>query len=310
MKPKRTYIWKTLALWLFCIVAFLVLWELGYDYYEYSTKSALPKHVLKQVYLYRDLLSIIGFGILALWLFSRREKRYQEELLRSHRVMVLEKFSSFVAHEIRNPLTSLNLNAELIQGSIEKLEDPKMEELRHLMNSVIGEVTHLSNTTEQYLNFRNKDMKIKNFKISSAIDELMLTLKPKAESIGVQIQMRLESISNAELQGDKRRFQIAFQRLIENAFEAMPQGGVVTIGGASRRRSFNLTISDTGVGMTQEVQNHLFEPFFTTKLKSAGLGLCLVRQIVGECQGTISYRSAVGKGTSFQIRFPLIKSKS
>jgi len=310
LKLKNSYLLKVLLIWGGCVAAYFLLWEGGLTIYEYTQKTALPRHLLKQFYLVHGLIGVVGFSCAAIYLFYGKQKELQRDQLKDSQVKILEKFSSHVAHEIRNPLTSLSLNTELIQQNIGHLESGKTEELKNLSEAVSKDVTRLSKTTEAYLNFRNHIPKNEKFNMDDVLESLVSSLKPTLQAQDVQTRFQLQCAPKIELQGDSKRFQSAIRLLIENSLEAMPQGGDITLKGDRKRQFCELTLSDTGVGMTRDVEEQLFEPFFTTKLKGTGLGLALVRQILMEFQATIKCRTAVGKGTTFQIRVPLVKSLS
>ncbi len=308
MKQKCLYFVKIILIWAVVVFAFFWLCEKGIEAYEYAQKQALPKHVLRQFYFYQGLTAVFGFGSFLLWLFYREERRCYKKRLNIQRINVLEKFSSYVAHEIRNPLTSLSLNAELIQQNIAKREGPQEEELKKLAEDFINGILRLSGQTEHYLAFRDKGREKEIFSAGSAFKKLIGKLNAKADEKGVCFSVAWKPKDEVKLSGDANRFGMAMEQLLNNSIEAMPQGGTIFIEGIQKRRYVILKIKDSGVGMPREVLERLFEPFFTTKLKGAGLGLPLAGQILEEFSASVACRSVVGKGTTFQMKFPLVKS--
>ena len=303
---KYLYFLKILLIWIACIIVFFLSFEALVNLYEYSQKAALPRYVLKKLYFYQGLAAVFGFGLFFTWMYARYAKKMRDVLVKHNRIKVLEKFSAHVAHEIRNPLTSLSLNAELIQHSISKSTDPREVEINKICQGIIEDIGRLTKRTEYYLDFRDRSKNADVFEVNLALREVANSVKDEIKDKGINLDLNLKPERGLELRGSGKRFKLAVCCFLKNSIEAMPQGGTITIEGISKRKSFHLKLTDTGVGMTREVRQHLFEPFFTTKLKGAGLGLCLAYQIFEEFRAPIKFSSVVGGGTTFQIKFPLL----
>lgn len=294
-------------LWAAAVYLFYFLQLRTIEFYEYSQKAALSKHFLRDFYFYGSFATTVIFGVLLLWFFMCAERRVYSERLKNHRITVLEKFSSHIAHEIRNPLTSLSLNAELVGQSADQLEGPRAEELQKLTGDIINDVARLTEATEHYLDFRNKSNRNETFEIRPLLEHLIEEMHSEAEPKSIHVLLKLHPQTSVILRGNSDRFLLAMKCLIKNAVEAMPQGGFLVFEGVRRFRKFILRIKDTGVGITHDNMERLFEPFFTTKLKGVGLGLCLVKQVSEEFGAAVRVKSTLGKGTAFQITFPLVK---
>jgi len=307
MLKNRFSILKYIFLWVGAFALYYSLWDICIDWYEYSNKTTVVRQTLRQIYWIRGVSSTLLFGFFALLLFYRFLDRKFGEHLRDKQASVLEKFSAHVAHEIRNPLTSLSLNTELMQTEIQNSGGQVGEECITLTDAINQEVTRLTKTTEAYLNFRNKLPKNEVFSVSEVVEEITnefeLTLKDDEYTIRFEKNIK----ASASIKGDRQRLKVLIAQLIQNAVEAMPNGGVIEIYGSRKWGHYCLTVRDSGVGMSQDVYDSAFEPFYTTKLKGSGLGLTLVRQILREFQASIRCRTRLGRGTSFQIYFPLVK---
>jgi two-component system NtrC family sensor kinase len=303
----RFSILKYIFLWIGAFALYYSLWDICIDWYEYANKTTVVRQTLRQIYWIRGVSSTFLFSFFALVLFYRFLERKFREHLRDKQASVLEKFSAHVAHEIRNPLTSLSLNAELVQAEIKNAGRPGGEECIKLTDAINQEVARLAKTTEAYLNFRNKLPKHEVFGVSKVVDEVTdeFELALKDDERTIRFEKNIKTTSSIE--GDRQRLKVLMVQLIRNALEAMPNGGVIEIYGSKKWGHYCLTVRDSGVGMSRDVYSNLFEPFYTTKLKGSGMGLALVRQILKEFQASIRCRTYLGRGTSFQIYFPLVK---
>lgn len=309
LAERRSNLIRMVFLWVLLVIAFFAAWEIA-DYFFFQVT---PKHIMKRIFLVRGLVEVFGFGLLAIWFFVKEDRRYRIEKIRLERLTVMDRFSSLIAHEIRNPLTSISLNAELGMQELTQLEAQgvRTEELRNLLGAITKEAERLFVMTERYLNLsRNKSQTIDFFDPGEVIQGLVDSLKEEAHSKGIQLDLELANGTGPKLKGDRRRFSEAFRNLIYNSFEAMPQGGRIFFKMGLEKKSLVITVTDTGMGMTREVEDRLFEPFFTTKLKGRGLGLSLMYQDLENFDAEIQHKTAVGKGTSFQISFPLLKSRN
>lgn len=238
---------------------------------------------------------------------ERQLQQKQQELLRAERLAAVGRVSAQVAHEIRNPLSSIGLNVEMLQDQVGGAQFANAEEAReavHLLQSVMREVDRLTEITEDYLrlarlptpNKRPEDLK-------RLIDEVLAFANEELERAGLTIVKQL-SADALPILADESQLRQVFLNLIRNAREAMAAGGTLTVSSALRDDTIEVRLQDTGGGISAEVREKLFEPFFTTKQGGTGLGLPLSRQIVEAHGGKIEIDSVVGKGTTFLLTFP------
>ena len=234
-------------------------------------------------------------------------RRLEEEKLRSERLAVIGAMSARLAHEIRNPLSSITLNLELIRDEIETLTKNNTnagKESRVLLRSLDAEVRRVQNVTEDYLKFaRLPRPRCQPVVLNDLLDQQLGFM---ASLLGAtHVKLVTEFAGNLPvIQADDGQLWQAVLNLIRNALEAMPGGGTLTVRTATRDDWVVLSITDTGKGITEEERTQLFKPFFSTKVGGTGLGLPLTQQVVAEHAGTIHCESEPGRGTTFVIELP------
>jgi two-component system sensor histidine kinase PilS (NtrC family) len=243
-------------------------------------------------------------------------KEMEEQVKRSDRMATIGEFAAGIAHEIRNPLTSLS-------GSIQVLK----EELRlkganrHLMDIILRESERLNNLITDFLLFAQPSrINKEKLDIAQLIDEtLQLFENSPGDNRAIEITKELEG--GIFLLGDPHQLKQLFWNLFINAAQIMPHGGELrvnleTVNGAEisnrlkrAKKSMaplaKISVSDTGDGIKPEEKEKIFEPFFTTKEGGTGLGLAIVHRIVENHEGFISVKSQRNKGTTFDIFLPM-----
>ena len=234
-------------------------------------------------------------------------KRLEEDKLRSERLAVIGTMSARLAHEIRNPLTSVTLNVELVRDEIDTLTQknpPAGREARALLQSLSSEVRRVQNVTEDYLKFaRLPRPRCQPVILNELLDQQLGFMGSLFEATDVKLVTELAG-DLPVIQADENQLWQAVLNLIRNALEAMPGGGTLTVRTTARDGWVVLSITDTGKGITDEEHQNLFKPFFSTKVGGTGLGLPLTQQVVAEHAGTIRCDSAPGRGTTFVIELP------
>ena len=237
-------------------------------------------------------------------------KRLEEDKLRAERLAVIGAMSARLAHEIRNPLSSITLNIDLVGDEITTLATDKAgaaDEARLLLRSIDSEVRRIQRVTEDYLQFaRMPKPHRERISLNDAISQGLSFMASLFSATGVKVETNLDA-SLPHIDGDEGQLWQAVLNLVRNAIEAMPEGGTLTVRTARARSGIALTIADTGKGMAAEDREHIFKPFFSTKPSGTGLGLPLVQQVVAEHGGTIRCESTPNQGTTFVIELPCVK---
>jgi signal transduction histidine kinase len=241
----------------------------------------------------------------------------REQMLSADRLATIGKMAAHVTHEIRNPLSSMALNVELLEDELP--DDAK--EARAILASVQRELTRLTALTEQYLSIaRHRKAKVEPEDLRVIVREAVEFIQRDLARRKIYIALNLPE-SAVILALDEMQLRQALFNLIRNADEAMPDGGTVTItlseltqervsshaGGddASVTNEWvQLTFEDEGPGIEPEMAPKIFDPFVTTKQTGTGLGLAVTRQIVESHGGRIRCESVAGQGARFVIEFP------
>lgn len=231
-------------------------------------------------------------------------KRLEREVLKWERLAAVGSMAAKVAHEIRNPLSAISLNAELLGDEIASLAPEKRREGERLLMTILGEVDRLNAIIEEYLAFaRLPRLAMEEVSLQEVFHWLVQLLTQEMERRGIRLVVHLEE-GLPTVAGDARQLEQAFLNILRNAEDAMPKGGEVRVTARALPTSVEVTIIDTGIGIPDESLPLIFDPFFTTKDTGTGLGLAFVQQVLREHRGRITCRSRVGKGTEFVIVFP------
>jgi signal transduction histidine kinase len=230
----------------------------------------------------------------------------EQRLIRSERLAAVGKIAAHITHEVRNPLSSIGLNAEMLEEEVGALEGPpaQVEESKQLARAIVKEVDRLTEITEGYLRFaRLPRPKLDKEDLRQIVASLLAFLRGELESRGITVE--LDAPSDLPLvAGDEHQLRQALLNLLRNAGEAMTGGGKLALRLSSGDKFVELRIQDSGQGIAAEHLAKIFDPFFSTKEHGTGLGLALTQQIVLEHGGTIDVSSAPGQGTTFVVRLP------
>jgi signal transduction histidine kinase len=218
------------------------------------------------------------------------------ELRRLEKYVVTGRIARVMAHEVRNPLTNINLACEQLRAEVED-EDSEIffTMIRRNADRINQLVSDLLATTRAELTFSKASINdLLDASLELALDRIQLN----------QIQVIKNYDDNVcSLPVDIEKIKIAFLNIIVNAVEAMGENGILEISTAHEDGKCVVKISDNGRGMKQSEVDRLFEPYFTTKEKGTGLGLANSQNIIIGHNGSITAESEFGKGTSFTITF-------
>jgi two-component system sensor kinase FixL len=227
-------------------------------------------------------------------------KRMEDQLLQAERLAAVGNTVSHIAHEIKNPLAIIGGFAQQLQ-KIPGLDDKS----QHKLGIIMEEVRRLEDMIAQMRDFvKHPSIKKEPGNMEVLLDEVVEMFEDACKEQDVTLQ-REKAPESPTLSFDRQQIRQVLINLFKNALEAMPHGGKLTVVSRVKEPHLEVSISDTGQGMTPEVKANIFQPYFTTKEKGTGLGLAICQSILEEHGGGIAVDSAPGVGSTFTIQIPL-----
>jgi PAS domain S-box-containing protein len=239
-------------------------------------------------------------------------QRAQEELVRAEKLRAIGQLSAGIAHDLNNVLAAILGQAELLRLKHDGSTPPP--ELDTIVTAA-SDGAHIVRRLQDFSR-QQPSQKLSPIELSAVVVEALQITRPRwrdeSERLGRPITIETSVTNLPPILGSAAEIREALTNLILNAVDAMPNGGRIIIHGetvptdvdASRPHAVDLSITDTGTGMAEDVRRRLFEPFFTTKgMKGTGLGLSMVYGIMTRHGGRIDVASAPGQGTTFRLRF-------
>jgi len=233
-------------------------------------------------------------------------RRTEQQTIESERLNALTLLAAGVAHEIGNPLNSLNIHLQLIEREARKLNGAKGAELQESVEVARAEINRLDSIISQFLRaIRPTRPQLRAENINSIVEEAVRFFTPEIKNRDIVVEQELRS-DLPLLELDRDQMKQAFFNVIKNSFEAMKARGILRIRTDMDESHVIVRFTDTGGGISAENLSRVFEPYFTTKTSGTGLGLLIVRRIVREHGGEMSIESSEGKGLTLTIRLPHI----
>lgn len=231
-------------------------------------------------------------------------RRTEQQTLESERLNALTLLAAGVAHEIGNPLNSLNIHLQLIEREARKLDGAKGVEVQESIGIARAEVTRLDSIITQFLRaIRPTRPQLRPENVNSIVEEAVRFFAPEIKDRDIVVEQELRS-DLPLLELDRDQMKQAFYNVIKNSFEAMKSRGILRIRTDLDDSHVLVRFTDSGGGVSPENLSRVFEPYFTTKTSGTGLGLLIVRRIVREHGGELSIESSAGKGLTVTIRLP------
>jgi two-component system sensor histidine kinase HydH len=232
-------------------------------------------------------------------------RRLQAEIRRKEKLAAIGGLAAGVAHEIRNPLSSIKGIASYYKSKFEDGSEDK-----EMAGVMIEEVDRLSRVISELLEFaRPTKLNMKPSDINELLKHSTRLVEQEAAANKIGIQLNLASDS-VEADADADRMTQCFLNLFLNALQAMESGGQLTVSSSTVvNGKVAIDIKDNGSGISAKDLSKIFDPYFTTKPKGTGLGLAIVHKIIEAHGGQIRVRSTIGQGTVFSIVLPLVPAK-
>ncbi|AXH98546.1 hypothetical protein DV702_01765 [Sporosarcina sp. PTS2304] len=231
----------------------------------------------------------------------------QEQLLKllahNEQLSMTGEIAASIAHEVRNPMTTL-------QGFLQLLEHEVSGNAHKYVTVIQDEVKRMNDILNEMLLISKPIVDEKTiFSLTVLIEEVLTLLRPKALLDQINIVNEIRIVEPVLIKANPNRIKQVLVNLFKNAMEAMePNGTLNVIVSDETSQMVEIIISDTGTGISEELLDNIFDPFVSSKQGGTGLGLPFVGKTVKESGGTIAVKSEVGKGTEFQLKFPLLEA--
>ena len=233
-----------------------------------------------------------------------QSRRATQETIESERFSALTLLAAGVAHEIGNPLNSLDIHLQLMQRDVRKLPAKSRASLEESVLVARGEVGRLDHIITQFLRaIRPQPLELRPVAINAIVKESLEFLAAEIQNRGVLVEEELDK-NLPPLQLDSDQIKQVFYNVSRNAFQAMKSGGILRVRTFADETHVSVSFADTGGGIAPENIGRMFEPYFTTKTGGNGLGLLIVRRIVRAHGGEVVLESAPGRGLTLTIRIP------
>ncbi len=249
----------------------------------------------------------VGYAIIMRDITESR--RTAEKTIESERLNALTLLAAGVAHELGNPLNSLNIHLQLMERQARKVKGKTRDELQHSIDICRGEINRLDSIVSQFLRaIRPSRPQLRRESINHIVEEAVRFFSAEIEARDIVVETELHS-DLPLLQLDRDQMKQAFYNVIKNSFEAMKRRGILRIRTDRDESHVRVSFIDNGGGMSAEALSHVFEPYYTTKSSGTGLGLLIVRRIVREHGGELAIESSEGKGLTLTIRLPFSEQR-
>jgi two-component system, sporulation sensor kinase E len=251
--------------------------------------------------------SLMGFAIIFHDLTARRAQA--NEAIESEKLNAVTLLAAGVAHELGNPLNSLNIHLQLLERDLRQREQGSDEELLESVRIARSEVNRLDTIINQFLGAVRPAHTVRSMvSINSVVHESLAFLQPEIKDRDVIVQEELAD-SLPLIPANVDQLKQAFYNLIKNAVQALSHGGILRVTTSRSDTHLQISFEDNGTGISVEDMAHITEPYFTRKKNGSGLGLFIVQRILHEHGGQLELLSEPGRGTTARILLPLAERR-
>lgn len=245
-------------------------------------------------------------GCLATFADVTEKGLLSREISKSKDLSTIGLLARWMAHEIRNPLSSLNINIELLREELK--EDASLrtrEEIQSLINFISYETLRLENNLKDFLDFnRLPPLKFEWVELNEILDSIVRFHRPDAQIKNARIETHFQR-NIPMIKVDVSQINLAISNILINSIQAVNEKGEIHLYTRASKKSVFIVIEDNGVGIAKEHLPRIFDFMFSTKPSGSGLGLSIAKKIISDHQGEITVKSELNKGTTFRIRLPL-----
>jgi len=230
--------------------------------------------------------------------------------LESEKLSAITLLSAGVAHEIGNPLNSLNIHLQLMERELKKLPAAQGDRLREDLRVARDEIARLDQIINQFLHaIRPTRPELQPTNVNDIVTETLALMQREIGDRDILVEQELADRLPRILM-DRAQLKQAFYNIIKNALEAMRSGGILHLRTEADDAYVTISFIDSGQGIGPEEIGQLFKPYFTTKQDGTGLGLMIVQRIVREHGGMIEVESNKDRGTTFRVRLPIHEKRT
>jgi PAS domain S-box-containing protein len=230
--------------------------------------------------------------------------------IESEKLSAITLLAASVAHEIGNPLNSLNIHLQLMERELKKLPAAQGERLGEDLRVARDEIARLDQIINQFLHaIRPTQPELQPTNVNEVVAETLTLMERELGDRDILVERELAA-GLPRILLDRAQLKQAFYNIIKNALQAMRSGGILRIRTEADDTHVSISFVDSGHGIAPEQIGQLFEPYFTTKQNGTGLGLMIVQRIVREHGGTIEVESDKGHGTTFRIKLPIHEKRT
>jgi len=228
------------------------------------------------------------------------------EISKSRDLSTIGMLARWMAHEIRNPLSSLNINIELLREELGgEAQLSQKEEIHSLINFISYETLRLENNLKEFLDFnRLPPPKFEWTPLNDVLDSVVRLSRPDAQIKNAKIETHFQR-KLPLVKIDVSQFNLAISNLLINSIQAVSEKGEIHLFTRGSKKNVFILIQDNGVGIAKDYLPKIFDFMFSTKPTGSGLGLSIAKKIISDHHGDISVKSEVNKGSIFRIRLPL-----
>lgn len=231
-----------------------------------------------------------------------RLRDMEEETRRSERLAALGTLAAGVAHEIRNPLSAIDINLQLLEETV--TGKAQKERAARYFEVVKSEIHRLNGIIEGFIRFaRPRPLERRRVRIEEVVDALLVLVRAECESKGIGVARSIDGAASAVVEVDPEQVQQALLNLVLNGLQSMSPGGTLTLGAEVLPDAVQVRVTDTGTGIPAESRERVFDLFYSTKESGSGLGLPIAQRIVTEHGGSIRFETGPS-GTTFFVALP------
>ncbi|MGA2496839.1 MAG: ATP-binding protein [Tepidisphaeraceae bacterium] len=237
------------------------------------------------------------------WIAYGRILRLRVRAKQAERMAELGTLTGGLAHEIKNPLSTLHLNLQLAREDLPRL-GPSTIRLSNRLELCEREASRLRDILDDFMRYAGKiELDRKPISLNALCEELVDFFYPQAQLQRVQLRLRKYE-PDITVPADERQIKQAVLNLMLNGMQAMPDGGDMILAVSARPREAMIDVIDTGTGIPAEAAARIFDAYYSTRKGGTGLGLAMTRRIIEAHGGSVTVTSEPGKGSDFTIRLP------